>query len=336
MENQAIIGIDVSKRRLDVTVFTTVSTDQQHYSFFSNDLKGFKSLLKWVKQSTKLSQDAFIICMEHTGIYTLELCCFLEDQGIYKALENSLQIKRSLGIQRGKNDKIDSAKIAEYAFRFRDKLKSFKVPSKALLKLRTVFAQRDRLMKAKISLDLGSQSVELYGPGINKEVIKGNKKIIDSINQEIQNLDKLMVAIIESDPELLSVFNKLNSVPCIGVQSIVYFLIVSNGGVSFESPRNFACYCGVAPFEYRSGTSIRGKTQVSYLANRRMKELLHMASLNAVRFIPELKDYYERKAKEGKNPMSILNAIKFKIICRMFAVLNREEPYQKDYSKKAA
>ena len=334
MENQAIIGIDVSKNRLDVTVFTTASTDQRYYSFFKNDLKGFQSLLRWVKQSTKLPCDAFVVCMEHTGIYTLELCCFLEDKGIFKALENSLQIKRSLGIQRGKNDKIDSARIADYAFRFKDKLQSFKVPSKVLLKLRAVFAQRDRLMKAKVSLELGSQSVDLYGPEVNKEVVKASKKITDSINREIENLDKLMLVTIESDPELLQLFNKLNSVPCVGIQSIVYFLIVSNGGRSFDNPRNFACYCGVAPFEYRSGTSIRGKTKISYLANRRMKELLHMASLNAVRFIPEIKDYYERKLNEGKNPMCVLNAVKFKIICRMFAVINREEPYQKDYLKK--
>ena len=100
--------------------------------------------------------------------------------------------------------------------------------------------------------------------------------------------------------------------------------------------REFACYSGCAPFEHKSGTSIRGKTKVHYIANRKMKMLLHMAAMNAVTFNDELKAYYQRKVAEGKNPMSVLNAVRFKLICRIFSVIKRNEAFQKDYKKIAA
>ena len=74
--------------------------------------------------------------------------------------------------------------------------------------------------------------------------------------------------------------------------------------------RKLACYCGVAPFKYSSGTSVRGKTKVHYMANKKLKCNLHMASLTAVKLEVELKAYYERKVLEGKNKMSVLNAVK--------------------------
>jgi hypothetical protein len=57
---------------------------------------------------------------------------------------------------------------------------------------------------------------------------------------------------------------------------------------------------------------------VRYIANRKMRMLLHMATMNAITFNGELKACYQRKIAEGKNPMSIFNAIRFKLICRIF------------------
>ena len=87
-------------------------------------------------------------------------------------------------------------------------------------------------------------------------------------------------------------------------------IIATKGFTSFQNARQFACYAGIAPFEYSSGTSIRSKTRVSHLADKKMKSLLHMASLNAVRFDAEIKAYYERKKEEGKHTMLVLNNVK--------------------------
>jgi transposase len=113
-------------------------------------------------------------------------------------------------------------------------------------------------------------------------------------------------------------------------------LINVKGFAAAATPRQFACYSGCAPFENSSGVSLRGRPKVHFIANRKMKSLLHMAAINAITFNQELKAYYQRKVAQGKNPMSVLNAVHFKLICRIFAVVTRGKTFQKDYQKLAA
>ena len=96
-----------------------------------------------------------------------------------------------------------------------------------------------------------------------------------------------------------------------------------------KDTRKLACYCGVAPFEHSSGSSVRGKTKVHYMANKKLKCNLHMASLSAIKLDQDLKKYYERKVAEGKNKMSVLNAVKNKLLARVIAVVNKQQEYVK-------
>lgn len=336
MKKELFIGIDISKETIDVSFINKKLKGMIPHEVFGNNKAGFKTMFKWLKMESKLASKQMLVCMEHTGSYTLELCCFLEEQKITMCLENALQIKRSMGIQRGKSDKVDALMIAQYCYRYHDKLKEFKIPSKSLLKLRVQYAHRERLLKAKQVLFLGIKSIGVHEKEIRMETVMGTNKIIKQLDKELNQIGKSILNTIEQDPELYKSYTLLETIPGIGLQTITYFFICSNGGKGFDNARKFACYCGVAPFGYSSGSSIRGKSRVSYLANRKMKEMLHMASLCAVRFDEEMKNYYERKLKEGKNPMSILNAVKFKLIARMFSVLKREEPFRKNYLEIAA
>ena len=87
----------------------------------------------------------------------------------------------------------------------------------------------------------------------------------------------------------------------------------------------------MAPFEHTSGTSVRGKTRTSKKANLRAKSLLHMTALVAARFSDDLREYYERKVADGKNKMNVLNAVKNKIIHRIFACVNQKRLYTNNY-----
>ena len=89
--------------------------------------------------------------MEHTGSYTLALCCFLQDQGLTYTLISPLHLKKSLGITRGKNDRVDAQRIAEFACLHQRTLKPMQLPSACLLKLKNLMAFRDRLTKTKVS-----------------------------------------------------------------------------------------------------------------------------------------------------------------------------------------
>ena len=114
----------------------------------------------------------------------------------------------------------------------------------------------------------------------------------------------------------------------IGFATAVHLLIATENFTRFEDVRKLICYCGVAPFEHSSGTSIRGKTRVSHLANKKLKSLLTMAAISAIQHDPELKAKYEQKLKEGKAKMSALNIIRAKLIERVFAVIKKQKAYE--------
>ncbi|RYE40450.1 MAG: IS110 family transposase, partial [Sphingobacteriales bacterium] len=135
---------------------------------------------------------------------------------------------------------------------------------------------------------------------------------------------------VRSDERLYQLFQWLTSVEGVGKVLALEMILATNEFISFTSPKKFACHCGVAPFKYVSGTSLNSKARVSKKANARMKRLLHMAAIASVRIKQgELKAYYERRVKEGKNKMSVLNVIRNKIIRRAFACVREQRAYQK-------
>jgi transposase len=337
MKSSLFIGIDISKTTLDVSVISASETSGIQYSQFVNSKKGFPKLFNWLKQNCGgMPLECWRVCMENTGMYSLELNCFLQEKGIWQALENALQIKRSMGVLRGKTDKADSRTIALYAYRFVDKLKPYLLPGRTLLRLRVLFGQRERLVDIHRQIQLAVQSLVCFDKELVADIQKQNKALLDELAGQIKLLDKSLKEALKQDDALQAKAKLIQSVPGIGLQTAVYLLITSRGMQSFSTPREFACYSGCAPFEYRSGISIRGKTKTHFLANRKMKTLLHMAAINAITFNEELKQFYHRKLDQGKNPMSAINAVRFKLICRIFSVVKRGEVFQKEYSKKAA
>jgi transposase len=117
----------------------------------------------------------------------------------------------------------------------------------------------------------------------------------------------------------------------IGLVNAALILVATANFTLFDNPRKFGCYCGVVPFEHSSGSSVRGKTRVSKMANKHLKTKLTLAAQNAARFDPELKEYYQRKRSEGKNNWLVLNNVKNKLIHRIFAVVRDGQMYEKQY-----
>ena len=144
---------------------------------------------------------------------------------------------------------------------------------------------------------------------------------------QIKEVELQIEELIKSEQQLQSNYELITSIKGVGFVSTVHLLIATENFTRFIDARKFACYCGVAPFKNESGTSIRGKTKTSYLANRKIKSLLTMAAISAINHQPELKAKYERKLSEGKAKMVALNMIRFELIERIFAVIKRQTPY---------
>ena len=93
-------------------------------------------------------------------------------------------------------------------------------------------------------------------------------------------------------------------------------------------PENLLLSAVLLLLKTRSGTSIRGKTKVSHLADKDMKTLLDLAAKSAIQYDKELREYYLRRIAAGKSKMSTINIVRNKILYSMFAVINRQTPYQ--------
>ena len=113
----------------------------------------------------------------------------------------------------------------------------------------------------------------------------------------------------------------------------VNLITTTNEFLSITEAKKYACYSGVAPFEHSSGSSVRGKTKVSHMANKKTKTLLHLAALSAIQVKGEIKEYYKRKVEQGKNKMSVLNAVRNKIIQRVFACVKKDRFFEKNYRR---
>jgi len=337
MKKKLFIGIDVSKKTIDVSLLTSEQFKELPHKQFDNSVNGYKAMMKWINSMYKLSKDEMLFCMEHTGIYSLNLCCYLNENDIAFWLENPLQIKRSLGIKRGKNDKLDSKDIANYAYTHKHNAKLYQMPGKTLLTLKNLLSYRERLMKGKVCFQVSSNELKLCNKEIRVSICSESDAIVKSLNKKIEKVEEQIKELVRSDKNLNHLYQLVTSVKGIGLIIATYMLVHTSDFTAFNTARQFACYCGIAPFEYTSGISIKGKTKVSHLANKKIKSLFTMGALNAIKYDSELKEYYERKVKEGKNKMSVINIIKNKMVGRVFAVVKRGTPYVelKGYKKVA-
>jgi transposase len=321
------IGIDISKQNFDVCFCSEAKPDQFAHKKFSNSVAGCRQLLSWLKKRKVDLQQCFF-AMEHTGWYTLELCCFLQNKQLSFALYSPLHLKRSLGIARGKNDRVDAQRLTHYAFLHRHELSPTQLPSSSLLKLKNLFAFRERLIKNQASLKQTIQDLKDTAHLVdNRFIIKESEKQLKLIKQQVARTEKQIEEAIQEDEQLQKSFKLLCSIPGIGLVTAVALILATNNFTAFNNSRKFASYCGVAPFEHTSGTSIRGRTKTSHLANKRIKALLSNGAATVIQFDEEMKAYYQRKLKEGKPKMVIINAVRAKLINRAFATINRGTEY---------
>ncbi len=328
MQITNILGIDISKKTIDVALSQNKVNSEMHNNQFTNNLKGFRDLLSWLKQQ-KINLKELLVCMENTGIYHRCLVVYLQAKNIFTWVETPVEIKWSMGLQRGKNDSVDAQRIALYAFRNQDKAKNYSALDKSLQKIADLMATRKRLIKARKMLLVPVK--EMLQSGLKEEskvLEKACNGSVKALEKEIKAIEIQLEKIIESEEELSENYKIVRSVRCVGFVCSLHLMVYTHNFTKFDNAKQIASYCGIAPFEYSSGTSIRGKTRVHNMANKTLKTSIHMCAVSSVRHNPEMKQYMERKVVEGKNKMLILNAIRNKIVQRVFACVREKRMYE--------
>lgn len=318
-----IIGIDVSKLTLDVFIHSL-----KHHFIVPNSPVGFSKLLQVIWKKIPDEKGNLFFCFEDTGKYSLTLCIFLNAEKLDFAMVPALDIKRSLGMVRGKSDIKDSRFIALYAWRKRDEIKPTIFPAGAIVRIKQLLSLRDKIVKHKIAYQNGMHDVhDYFKDGDSKFYLDVNKRVIKSLSLEITSLENEIEAIIKSDPDVQKNYKILKTIPGIGKIIAFYLIGYTHNFTKFENARKFCCYCGIAPFEHSSGTSIRGRTRVNPLANKMIKALLNMGAMSVIKHNTEFKSYYNKRVEMGHNKMSTLNIIRNKIVFRAFSVVKRGSPY---------
>jgi transposase len=146
-------------------------------------------------------------------------------------------------------------------------------------------------------------------------------------SKQIEKIDNELSTIIKKSDQLKQMYDLIVSIKGVGPQTALFIISYTHGFTRFKTWRQFASYCGVAPFPYQSGISIRGRTKVNNLANKKIKSLLDLCAKSSIQFNMEMKMYYEKRVKDGKSKMSTINIIRNKILSRIFATVSRGTPY---------
>ena len=317
------IGIDVSKGTLDAHDHV-----HGHLVQVGNNAAGFKELLQWAKKNNA-DLHSVLFCFEHTGMYSLPLALCLTEQKQSYAMVPGLEIKRSLGISRGKNDRADALAIARYAYLRREGITIYQLPSPQLLELKSLLSLREKMVGQRAGYQASKKEMKSFLKIVKDSsvIFEAQEQMIKELNKQILRVEKQMMEIISQDEHLKKTFDLVTSVKGVGPVVGTTMMVYTNCFTAFDDWRKFACYCGIVPFEYQSGTSIKGKKKVNHLANKKLKTLLSNAACSSIQHNPEMKLYYERRIKEGKNKMSTQNIIRNKIVARVFSVVKRGTPY---------
>lgn len=319
MQNQTIVGIDVSSATLDICL---VNSKSQRSLVLKNEIAAISKFFR------SYQDECLIIGMENTGRYNWALYEVLKEMSHRVFVISPLHLKKSMGLIRGKNDKIDAIRIASFIGKNHESIPQWKPSSPAVQKLKVLLTERNSRVKAK--RQLLKQQVD-YGKmkhlGLEKSLRKLNDEQLALVSKQLVRIEAEIETLIEADPQMCSQTKLIRSIPGVGKVLCWMMLAKTESFTTITEPRKMACYSGVVPFANQSGTSVRSKERVSSYADKAIKTTLHLAAMSAIRLKNDLREYYLRKVAEGKNKMSILNAVRNKIVHRIYAVIKNQTTY---------
>jgi transposase len=321
------LGIDVSKDYFDAVIILNGEKDKSIHNQFINSPKGVKDLYKWLKEKNATPENT-LICLEHTGMYGKIIIKHLLAFEFSLWVEMSLKIIRSIGVQRGKNDKVDAYRIAYYAMKNVENATIYKAPSATVEKIRNLLSLREKLTTTKASLLRNAKEYKTFDIELSKQSEKYQKNTINGIIKDLKAIENQLDNFINEDANLNKIYTQATSVVGIGKVTALFLICFTNEFTMYATPRQLACYAGVVPFEHTSGKSVRSKPKVHYMANKKLKKQLHMCAMSAINFDPEIKEYYNRKVAEGKNKMLVINNVRNKLVHRVCACVRDNRTFE--------
>lgn len=310
-----IFGVDISKATFDVVDI------KGNHKQYKNETKGFSKFAKTL-------DDQSLVVMEATGYYHYLLSQFLSKSGIPCAVVNPLSIKRfvQMKLAKVKTDKADAAAICAYAQVNDVTLYNHQDDSQA--ECLQIYSLLEHYEKKRTALKNKLHGENALGRP-SKSVFHSLNRMLKAVIREVIALEDQLKKMVKE--EHATQLTLLKSIPGIGIKTALFLIVVTDGFSKFENASQLCSYAGITPTERRSGTSIRGRSRISKVGNRRLRHLLFMCSFSACQYNRACNAQYERIVNKGKSEKLALLAVCNKLLRQSFAIVKSGIPYDADY-----
>ena len=318
---QHFVGCDVSKTTLDFAIYER-GKDYRMFPHIqvANSVEGFQAMRKWLRTFKVNIKDA-VIAMEHTGVYSNALAEWCFKKGITFVILHPMDVKNSCTRGRNKTDMVDAQYIADYVYTMREKLEPSTPEAPVIKKLRQLRNERQLTVRTRTSYLNQMKTVT------NTDTLQRMEKMTAILTEQIKAIEAAIKKEIESDSAIKKTYELLTSIPGIGLVNAVTTIISTGNFTRFQTARQYAKFSCVSPLSNQSGTSVHNGNHISHAGHNEIKSLLTDGARSAITHDPQFRAYYERKRAQGKSHGCVMNAVKFKLICRMFAVVKRGSAY---------
>ncbi|CAM3984869.1 MULTISPECIES: IS110 family transposase [Flavobacterium] len=306
-----IFGVDISK-----DVFDVYGSKSGHNQF-ENTLKGF------INFQESLPQKALVV-MEATGYYHYRLAQFLHSKSIAVSVVNPLCVKRfiQMKLAKIKTDKSDAKFICEYG-EFNDvtlynALTETQSECLQLFRLMDSYIKKRTIAKNKLHGEevLGFPSKHVY------HSLNRNKKHLD---KEIKAIEDKLMSLVKSDQQ--EQLTLLKTIPGIGDKTALFLIVITDGFRKFEKASQLCSYVGITPTIRESGSSVKGRSRISKVGNKKLRNLLFLCAFNACKVNRACRQIYERIVNKGKSKKLALIAVANKLLKQSFAIAKSGLPY---------
>ena len=296
---------------------------------FANEFDSFARYLQWLR-TPGITPDNCVLCMEATGVYSEVLAHFLVVNGYRVAIEPPLKVKRAFKPEGHKSDPVDSAQIAEYAYRFWDELAIW-APRQAILEqIKTLLTTREQFVVAKTGHQNALQALrrKFVRTSLAEQL---QEQAIAELKNHIQELEAEIRRLIDQDPELRHLAALLISIPGVGLLLAAHMLVVFQSAPQPYSPKSLAAFVGICPYEDTSGSSLRHPPTSRHYGPPALRKLLFLAAMSIATHNPQFRTYFLRKTQEGKPKQLVINNIANKLLKVMVAVVRSKTMFIPGY-----
>ncbi len=313
----AILGIDVSKNTLDVSI--SICTKVRSKSF-ANSSDGWHHLLDWLIAQKMQRVHA---CLESTGRYSLGIACSLYEAGHVVSIINPAQIRDFVRTKLGRNktDGIDASRIREYCELF--KPSPWAPPSEAHRRLGEL-----QTIRAGIIAGLTEWKNRKNSGIVDTEAQALADATILHFTSQLGAVDKAIALTIDNDSDLRSKRDLLLSINGVGDTLAGVVLAELPGPDVLRSSGEVVAYAGLNPRQHQSGTSVDRATRISKIGNAVLRAALYMPALSAMRYNPAIVALVTRLKSRGRlKPKQIVVAAMRKLLVLCFGVLKTGKPF---------